>query len=194
MYCILDMTFDDTISIDQHSYMICIATLFWAKYPWSHLHQCVWLFWIVAIKVRTTEPWIVWFLDSWRVDYLMILMTCSKLSPVGPWAYEFRIIFFPSWGLFYYTTQQYQKSYWIPTWCTWFLIGCDLLTPTNPLDCNDSGRAQVGWRILWKVARWWVSWRLVINVATGGWWNWCWQTVEAFQVACWWVVGFYIQT
>ena len=34
MYCILDMTFDDTISIDQHSYiMICIATLFWAKYP-----------------------------------------------------------------------------------------------------------------------------------------------------------------
>ena len=72
-----------------------------------------------------------------------------------------------------------------------FLIGCDLLTPTNPVDCS---RAQVGWRILWKVARWWVSWRLVINVATGGWWNWCWQTVEAFQVACWWVVGFYIQT
>ena len=43
-----------------------------------------------------------------RVDHLMIWV-CSKLSPVGPWT-EFRIIFFPSWGLLYYTTTTTSKK------------------------------------------------------------------------------------
>lgn len=75
---------------DQHCYMICISTLLltMAKCPWSHLHQ-QWMRRLVVLDCCHKNLYS-------RVDHLMIWVTCSKVSP-----YEFRIIFFPSWGLLY---------------------------------------------------------------------------------------------